>query len=72
MKIVATSNYAQDNFSEYVIAENLNSYYGKLICDFLQDKVQDGDDVWPTLVEDDYVPFVWEPWCVWINLRRWS
>jgi len=61
MKIVAKSNYDLDNFSEYVIAEGLNSYYGKLICDFLQDKVREGDSVWSILVEDDYVPFVWEP-----------
>ena len=61
MKIVATSNYNLDDFSEYIIAENLNNYYGKLICDFLQDKVHGNDDVWPVLKEDDYVPFVWEP-----------
>jgi len=61
MKIVATSNYAQDNFSEYIIAENLNSYYGKLICDFMQSQVRDGDSAWPVLKEDDYVLFVWEP-----------
>jgi len=36
MKIIATSNYNLDDYSEYIIAENLNSYYGKLICDFLQ------------------------------------
>ena len=61
MKIVATSNYNLDDYSEYVIAENLNSYYGKLICDFLQDRVRKGDDAWPVLKEDDYVLFVWEP-----------
>jgi len=61
MKIVATSNYSLDDYSEYVIAEGLNSYYGKLICDFLQSKVTDGDSAWPVLKEDDYVPFVWEP-----------
>jgi len=61
MKIVATSNYALDDYSEYVIAEGLNSYYGKLICDFLQSKVTEEDSVWPVLKEDDYVPFVWEP-----------
>ena len=61
MKIVATSSYDYDDFSEYVIAEGLNSYYGKLICDLLQDRFREGDDVWPVLKEDDYVPFVWEP-----------
>ena len=64
MKIVATSNYAQDNFSEYIIAENLNSYYGKLICDLLQSSVRDGESAWPVLKEDDYIPFVWEPWYI--------
>lgn len=61
MKIVATSNYNLDDFNEYVIAEGLNNYYGKLICDFLQSKVTEYDDIWPVLKEDDYVPFVWEP-----------
>ena len=61
MKIVAKSNYDLDDFSEYVIAEGLNDYYGKLICKLLQDKVRDGDNVWPVLKEDNYVPFVWEP-----------
>jgi len=61
MKIIATSNYDLDDFSEYIIAEGLNNYYGKLICDFLQSKVKDGDDVWPVLKEDDYKLFVWEP-----------
>jgi len=61
MKIVATSNYNLDDYSEYIIAENVNSYYGKLICDFLQSQVTDGDSAWPVLKEDDYVPFVWEP-----------
>jgi len=62
MKIVATSNYNLDDYCEYIIAEGLNSYYGKLICDFLQSQVRDGDSAWPVLKEDDYVPFVWEPW----------
>ena len=61
MKIVAKSNFDLDNFSEYVIAENLNTYYGKLILEFLQSKVTDGCSVWPVLVDDSYVPFVWEP-----------
>jgi len=61
MKIIAKSNFDLEDFSEYIIAEGLNSYYGKLICDFLQSKVRDGDSAWPVLVEDDYVPFVWEP-----------
>jgi len=61
MKIVATSNYNLDDYSEYVIAENVNSYYGKLICDFLQSQVRDGDSAWPVLKEDDYELFVWEP-----------
>lgn len=61
MKIVAKSNYDLDDFSEYIIAEGLNNYYGKLICEFLQSKVTEYDNVWPELVEDDYVPFVWEP-----------
>jgi len=61
MKIVAKSNYNLDDYCEYIIAEGLNSYYGKLICDFLQDRVKEGDSAWPVLKEDDYVPFVWEP-----------
>ena len=61
MKIVATSNYNLDDYSEYVIAEGLNNYYGKLICDFLQSQVHETDSAWSVLKEDDYVLFVWEP-----------
>jgi hypothetical protein len=61
MKIVAKSNYDLDNFSEYVIAESLNSYYGKLIEKLLQDKTTGRDSVWPVLVDDNYELFKWEP-----------
>jgi hypothetical protein len=61
MKIVAKSNYNLDSFSEYVIAEGLNSYYGKLIEKLLQDKTTDYDSAWPVLVDDDYELFKWEP-----------
>lgn len=61
MKIVAKSNYDLDDWSEYIIAEGLNSYYGKLICEFLQSKVTNDDSAWPVLVEDDYELYIWEP-----------
>ncbi len=61
MKIVATSNFDRDDYSEYVICDNVNSYWGRLIEEFLQSQIREGDSVWPVLKPDDYVPFVWEP-----------
>lgn len=61
MKIIAKSNFDNETFSEYVIAEGLNSYYGPLIVKFLQDTTRDGDSVWPVLVSDDYELYKWEP-----------
>jgi len=61
MKIVATSNFNEDNYSEYVICDHVNNYWGKLIEKLLQNKVKEHDSAWPVLKPDDYVPFVWEP-----------
>lgn len=61
MKIVAKSNFCLDNFSEYVIAENVNKYYGELIVKLLRKNMSDNDSSIAYLEEDDYVPFVWEP-----------
>jgi hypothetical protein len=61
MKIVAKSNFCLDNFSEYIIAENVNSYYGKLIVKLLRDNMGDNDNTYASLEEDNYVPIIWEP-----------
>ncbi len=60
MKIVATSNFNLDNYCEYIICDNVNSYWGKLIEEFLQSKVTERDSCWPVLKPDDYVPSIWE------------
>jgi len=61
MKIVATSNYSLDNYSEWVIASNLNEYMGKYIVELMIKDMHEGEDMFPVLKPDDYVPFVWEP-----------
>jgi len=61
MKIIAKSNFDLETFSEYIIADNLNQYYGKLIEKFLQDKVKEDDAVYPILVKDDYEIYEWQP-----------
>jgi len=61
MKIVATSNFNRDDYSEYVICDNLDEYWGKKIEKLLQVHGGPYDSVWPVLKPDDYVPFVWEP-----------
>jgi len=61
MKIVATSNFNLDDYSEYVICDNVNEYWGKKIEKLLVADMTDRDSAFPVLKEDDYVPFVWEP-----------
>lgn len=61
MKIVAKSNFDDETFCEYIIAENVSVFYGELIERLLINDMRENDNSIATLVEDDYVPFVWEP-----------
>lgn len=61
MKIVAKSNFNLDNFSEYIIAENVKEGWGKLIVKLLHKNMSEWDSTIAYLEEDDYIPFVWEP-----------
>ena len=58
MKIVATSNFNLDDYSEYIICDNVDQYWGILIEKLLQNEVKEGDSAWPVLKPDNYVPFV--------------
>lgn len=61
MKIIAKSNYDDEMFNEYIIAEGLNQYYGKLIYEFLFNCTTEHDSSIPQLVEDEYVLYEFEP-----------
>jgi len=61
MKIIATSNFDRDDYSEYVICDSVDEYWGKKIEKFLQSQMRNDSSTWPVLKPDDYIPFVWEP-----------
>lgn len=60
-KIIGKSNFDLENVSDYLIADNLNGYYGKKIVKFLQDITTEYDDYYPVLVDQDNELYVWEP-----------
>jgi len=61
MKIITKSNYDDERLSEYVVAEGLNQYYGKLIYDFLLNSTDKRDSSIFELVEDNYILYEFEP-----------
>ena len=73
MKIITKSNYDDERLSEYVVAEGLNQYYGKLIYDFLLNSTDKRDSSIFELVEDNYILYEFEPWkgeALWIKTKR--
>ncbi len=55
MKIVTKDNFNRDLFTEKVIAENVNKYFGEELIQCWNDKYWRGDsDFYLQLVEDDY------------------
>ena len=51
MKIIAKDNYDRETISDYLVAENLNDYYGKMITNLLN---RTASDTFYEAVEDDY------------------
>lgn len=60
-KIIGMSNFCLDYVDDFLIADNLNEYYGKMIEKFLQDNMHEHDTYYPRLVEQDYELYKWEP-----------
>lgn len=55
MKVVTKDNFDRDLFEETVVAENVNSYYGKEIVRLLNERRwMESSDHYFELVEDDY------------------
>lgn len=61
MKIIATSNYDLESVDDFLIAENVNIYYGTIIVELLQNRTREDDKYWPILVKDNYELHKWEP-----------
>lgn len=58
MKIVAKDNFNRDLFVEEVVAENVNSVYGKQLIDAWNERhCGDYSENFLELVKDDYVPY---------------
>ena len=51
MKIIGKDNYNRENVSDYLVAENVNWYYGKKIVELLNRNVS---STFYEAVEDDY------------------
>lgn len=39
MKIICVDNFDRDTVSDFLVAENIGEYYGKLITEFLNEKL---------------------------------
>jgi hypothetical protein len=62
MKIIKKDNFGRDYISDYLVAENVGSYYGEEIVKFLNARF--GGDESPDffeLVESDYELYVYIP-----------
>lgn len=58
MKIITKDNFCRDLYTEQVVAENVNIYYGELLVKLYNDKYWDGNsESYLGLVEDDYIPY---------------
>lgn len=56
MKIVVRDSLCRDVFEEYVVAENINEWYGKEFVKLYNNKFCDDEsDTYLDLVEDNYV-----------------
>lgn len=55
MKIITKDNFNRDLFTEKVIAENVNEYFGKQFVGGWNDRYwTEHSDIYLALVEDDY------------------
>lgn len=62
MKIVWTDNFARDNVSERLVAENIkHKSEAEAMLKGLQDTCTELGSSWYKLEQDDYVLYKWEP-----------
>ncbi len=62
MKIIQVDNFARENVSEQLIAENVSEYWSARIVMLLNDKYSGSDtSFYCQAVTDDYKLFVYEP-----------
>ena len=62
MKIIQVDNFDREAYSDTLIAENVHSYYGPFIVDYLNQKCSgDNSPDYYRLVDDDHKLYVFEP-----------
>ena len=54
LKIIGTSNFADETISDILIADHVKEYYGKRIVEFLEKDCGENGTYYPKLVNDDY------------------
>ena len=60
MKIIMKSNFDLETVDDFIIAENVNKYYGQKIIKLMRDAAREDDKYYPMLVEDDYELYEWQ------------
>lgn len=61
MKIIAVDNFNRETHDDKLICENVNTYYAKIIVEFLNNKISgDYSDEYFKVVEDDYTLYKYE------------
>jgi hypothetical protein len=61
MKIILVDNFDRENISDVLIAENVDSVYGKKIVDLLNEKESPHSENFFRLVDDDYKLHKFQP-----------
>jgi hypothetical protein len=60
-KIVAKDNYDRENVSDYVVAENMNSYWAKKIFEHLEKLNSEYNETYLVLVPQEQMIYKFEP-----------
>lgn len=62
MKIIQVDNFNRETISDFLVAENVSEYYGKIIIEFLNKKFSgDYELSYYRLIPDDYKLYEWKP-----------
>ncbi|TPF18015.1 hypothetical protein [Priestia megaterium] len=61
MKVIKVDNFDREMYSDVLVCENINEYYGKIVVESLNKKLSgDRSDDYFRLVEDDYKLYKFE------------
>ena len=60
MKIIKVDNFDRETVSDFLVAENVNMFWGALIVELINTGHRNSPDYF-RLVENDHVLHVWEP-----------